>query len=155
MIIDLDKLFEDYLREIVMPQVGKVKPEVLEAQIPDMYEEWKDTPSVDLDGLSPRDYVAKLDDECRLIEIVREHCNTIYDKDTLEELLTVVRSEKGRIEAQSGSHDDLMMALAIAHHIREQVIFMEEPIITNPQFRFNVERMASSQLEYGEEMVVI
>ena len=91
----------------------------------------------------------------RLIEIVREHCDTIYDKDTLEELLTVVRSEKGRIEAQSGSHDDLMMALAIAHHIREQVIFMEEPIITNPQFRFNVERMASSQLEYGEEMVVI
>lgn len=91
----------------------------------------------------------------RLIEIVREHCDTIYDKDTLEELLTVVRSEKGRIEAQSGSHDDLMMALAIAHHIREQVIFMEEPIITNPQFRFNVERMASSQLDYGEEMVVI
>lgn len=91
----------------------------------------------------------------RLIEIVREHCDTIYDKDTLEELLTVVRSEKGRIEAQSGSHDDLMMALAIAHHIREQVIFMEEPIITNPQFRFNVERMASSRLDYGEEMVVI
>ena len=91
----------------------------------------------------------------RLIEIVREHCDTIYDKDTLEELLTVVRSEKGRIEAQSGSHDDLMMALAIAHHIREQVIFMEEPIITNPQYRFNVERMASSQLDYGEEMVVI
>ena len=91
----------------------------------------------------------------RLIEIVREHCDTIYDKDTLEELLTVVRSEKGRIEAQSGSHDDLMMALAIAHHIREQVIFMEEPIITNPQFKFNVERMASSQLDYGEEMVVI
>ena len=91
----------------------------------------------------------------RLIEIVREHCNTINDKDTLEELLTIVRNEKGRIEAPSGGHDDQMMGLAIAHHIREQVTFMDEPIIVNPQYRFDVERMAQTQLDYGEEMVVV
>ena len=34
-----------------------------------------------------------------LIEIVREHTETINDKDTLEELLTIIRNEKGRIEA--------------------------------------------------------
>ena len=91
----------------------------------------------------------------RLIEIVREHCNTINDKDTLEELLTIVRNEKGRIEAPDGGHDDQMMGLAIAHHIREQVAFMDEPIIVNPQYHFNVERMMQTQLDYGEEMVVV
>lgn len=68
----------------------------------------------------------------RLVEIVREHCDTINDKDTLEELLTIIRSERGRIEAPSGGHDDLMMALAIAHQIREQVYFPAEPIAINP-----------------------
>lgn len=68
----------------------------------------------------------------RLIEIVREHCDTINDKETLEELLTIVRNERGRIEAPQGGHDDLMMALAIAHQIREQVHFPAEPIVTNP-----------------------
>ena len=34
----------------------------------------------------------------RLIEIVREHCDTINDSETLEELLTIIRNEKGRID---------------------------------------------------------
>lgn len=91
----------------------------------------------------------------RLIEIVREHCDTINDKDTLEELLTIVRNEKGRIEAPEGGHDDMMMGLAIAHHIREQVVFINEPIVVNPQTHFNVERYTQTQYDYGEDMVVI
>ena len=91
----------------------------------------------------------------RLIEIVREHCDTINDKDTLEELLTIIRNEKGRIEAPEGGHDDQMMGLAIAHHIREQVVFIDEPIIVNPQYRFNVEKYNEVQCDYGETMTVI
>lgn len=91
----------------------------------------------------------------RLIEIVREHCDTINDKDTLEELLTIIRNEKGRIEAPEGGHDDQMMGLAIAHHIREQVVFMDEPIIVNPQYRFNVEKYNEVQYDYGDTMTVI
>lgn len=91
----------------------------------------------------------------RLIEIVREHCNTINDRDTLEELLTIVRNEKGRIEAPEGSHDDNMMGLAIAHHIREQVVFDNEPIIINPQYHFNIERTNETQYDYGEEMTIV
>ena len=37
-----------------------------------------------------------------LIEVVREHTELINDKDTLEELLRIVRNEKGRIEAPEG-----------------------------------------------------
>ena len=91
----------------------------------------------------------------RLIEIVREHCDTINDKDTLEELLTIVRNEKGRVEAAEGAHDDMMMGLAIAHQIREQVVFPAEPININPQYHFNLERQNQTQYDYGEEIVVI
>ena len=91
----------------------------------------------------------------RLIEIVREHCDTINDKDTLEELLTIIRNEKGRIEAPEGGHDDQMMGLAIAHHIREQVVFDADVIHVNPQYHFNVQREYEVQNDYGEEMTVI
>ena len=91
----------------------------------------------------------------KLIEIVREHCDTINDKDTLEELLTIVRNEKGRIEAPQGGHDDMMMGLAIAHEIREQVVFINEPITVNPQYHFTLERKAQVELDYGEEMTIV
>ena len=91
----------------------------------------------------------------RLIEIVREHCDTINDKATLEELLTIIRNEKGRIEAPQGGHDDMMMGLAIAHHIREQVIFTNEPIITPSQYHFGVQKQMQKQYDYGETITVI
>ena len=91
----------------------------------------------------------------RLIEIVREHCDTINDRATLEELLTIIRNEKGRIEAPQGGHDDMMMGLAIAHQIRDQVVFINEPIIVNPQHHFNIERMRERQYDYGEDITVV
>lgn len=91
----------------------------------------------------------------RLIEIVREHADTINDKDTMEELLTIVRNEKGRIEAPEGGHDDHMMGLAIAHQIREQVVFMQEPIEIRPAYRFHIERQSEVQSDCGGEIVVI
>ena len=74
-----------------------------------------------------------------LIQVVREHTETINDKDTLEELLTIIRNEKGRIEAPEGGHDDQMMGLAIAHEARSQVTFTQEQINIYPQFNFSWE----------------
>jgi phage terminase large subunit len=91
----------------------------------------------------------------RLIEIVREHCNLLCDKETLEELLTIIRNEKGRIEAPQGGHDDMMMGLAIAHHIREQVVFINEPIIMQSQYDFNIQRQSANQYDYGETRRII
>ena len=90
----------------------------------------------------------------RLIEIVREHSETINDKETLEELLTIIRNEKGRIEAPEGGHDDQMMSLAIAHQIREQVVFSNEPIVVNPQYQFSFERQ-EEYYDYGDQIVVV
>lgn len=91
----------------------------------------------------------------RLIEVVREHCDTICDRETLEELLTIVRNEKGRVEAPEGGHDDMMMGLAIAHEIREQVVFPTEPIIMNPKISFDMERSMAAVCDYGEEITII
>lgn len=90
----------------------------------------------------------------RLIELVREHVELINDKDTIEELLTIIRNEKGRIEAPEGGHDDQMMGLAIAHEIRNQVSFVQEPITPYPEFKeFSIEIDTDS--DYGEEIVII
>jgi phage terminase large subunit len=91
----------------------------------------------------------------KLIEIVREHCETINDEATLEELLTIIRNEKGRIEAPQGGHDDMMMGLAIAHHIREQVVFYKEPIIVPPQRNFNVEKKNEIFYDFGEVITIV
>lgn len=56
----------------------------------------------------------------RLVSIVREHSEWIMDETTLGEMLTFVRNEKGRAEAQNGAHDDCVMALAIAYFCRAQ-----------------------------------
>ena len=50
----------------------------------------------------------------------------IHDYDTLGEMLTFVKNEAGRAEAQEGKHDDCVMALAIAHHIRPQQSYLVE-----------------------------
>lgn len=87
-----------------------------------------------------------------LIEIVREHIDLINDKDTLEELLTIIRNEKGRIEAPVGGHDDQMMGLAIAHYIRTQVVFIQEPIKIYPEFNFKEEKQ---NYDYGEKIEIV
>jgi phage terminase large subunit len=46
--------------------------------------------------------------------------NTINDRKTLEEMLTFVRNEQGRPEAEEGAHDDHILALGIAHYTRHQ-----------------------------------
>lgn len=54
-----------------------------------------------------------------LVETVREHVGWLNDPDTLREMLSFVRNRQGRPEAQSGAHDDCVMALAIAYYVRE------------------------------------
>lgn len=66
-----------------------------------------------------------------LVQIVRESCELFNDVDTLNEMLTFVRNEKGRPEAQLGSHDDLIMAMCIVYYIREQqsMKVIEQPTV--------------------------
>lgn len=55
-----------------------------------------------------------------LVSVVRENISLINDRETLGEMLTFVRNERGRAEAEKTAHDDCIMALAIAYFTREQ-----------------------------------
>lgn len=64
-----------------------------------------------------------------LQRIFKENIEQIPDVDILKEGLTFIKNEKGRPEAQEGSHDDLIMGTAIAYHIKSQqsnVVQIEE-----------------------------
>lgn len=90
----------------------------------------------------------------RLIEVVREHTELINDKDTLEELLTIIKNEKGRVEAPEGGHDDQMMGLAITYEIRGQVSFSESDIPMDMTYQFKFEE-EETQYDYGETITVV
>lgn len=55
-----------------------------------------------------------------LVGMMREHPELVNDGETLNEMLTFGRNQKGRPEAAEGAHDDCVMALAIAFYIRDQ-----------------------------------
>lgn len=56
----------------------------------------------------------------QLREAIRNRVIGLTDRDTLRELSTFVADpETGKIEADTGCHDDCVMALAIANHIHE------------------------------------
>jgi phage terminase large subunit len=61
----------------------------------------------------------------QLIEMVRETPEILADKTTIDEMLTFVRDESGKPQAQEGAHDDTVMSLAIAYASREQQSFVD------------------------------
>lgn len=94
-----------------------------------------------------------------LQEIVHDSIEVINDKDTLREMLTFIINEKGRMEAEQGYHDDLVMALAIAYYIRGQQDFKKfekEPEYQNIQEQ--VEKIFGKDInnieeDYGDDIV--
>ena len=61
-----------------------------------------------------------------LIKAVREDVSILNDDTTMGEMLTFVRDEHYKPTAEEGAHDDCVMALAIAHHIRPQQDYLPE-----------------------------
>lgn len=63
-----------------------------------------------------------------LIRVLREDVSVLSDEDTLLEMLTFVRNDKLRPEAEEGAHDDCIMALAIAYYVRpQQTMAVKDP----------------------------
>lgn len=58
-----------------------------------------------------------------LVEEVRDNINQFNDLDTLNEMLTFIRNEKGRPEAADNEHDDCIMSMGITYYIRNQQSF--------------------------------
>lgn len=71
-----------------------------------------------------------------LIRVLRDHIELVNDETTLLEMLTFVRNEKMRPEAEQGAHDDCVLALAIAHFIRPQQSMNITPKATSKRARW-------------------
>lgn len=78
-----------------------------------------------------------------LKKAIREEPSIECHPETLSEMLTYVKDEKGRTNAQEGYHDDLVMATAITHFIAPQqalldkVVVEEAPDIVQKNFHLN------------------
>lgn len=86
-IIDVDKLFDKYISDYVYSNIGKVKPEEIENQIPLLYEKFGDANIKELDGLTPNTYYASFSDSDK-IECLKAHLdNKVSVSDFLCEAL--------------------------------------------------------------------
>ena len=74
----------------------------------------------------------------QLVEIAREHIDKIVDRETLQEMLSFVNL-KGKPQASEGTHDDLVMALAIAYEGFKQIphrpLFNDKKVIEDREDR--------------------
>lgn len=82
-----------------------------------------------------------------LMRIFRESPHLFNDRDTLYEMLSFIRTPSGRIEADSGMHDDHVMALAIAYFIRDDVSLSEPPKVYRRKVNFAFERERTEGIE--------
>ena len=90
-----------------------------------------------------------------LVELVRDHTDIFNDERTLREMLTMVKKENRKQEAEEGYHDDKVMSMAITQHAVSQVIFINEPIEVPPQTHFNIEKHYQTAYDYGEEITIV
>ena len=73
-IIDIDELFDKHISDFVYQNIGKVKPEEIENQIPKLYEEFGDKSLVELDGKTPNNYYLQFE-ITDLLECLKSHIN--------------------------------------------------------------------------------
>lgn len=90
-----------------------------------------------------------------LVELVRENVGIFNSEKLLRQMLTMVRKENGKQEAEEGYHDDKVMSAAIGYNAVSQVVFDTEPINVPSQFNFNLEKKTEVHYDYGEQIEVI
>lgn len=71
-IIDVDKLFDAYISDYVYSNIGKIKPEEIENEIPVLYEKFGDAKLKELDDLTPNTYYKSFSDRENLATL-KEH----------------------------------------------------------------------------------
>jgi len=87
-IIDLDKLFDKYIEKYVYENIGKIKPEEIENQIPVLYEKFGDEVSPVLGGATPNGYYRQFSVE-ELLSALKMHLeNGVSVSDFLCEAIT-------------------------------------------------------------------
>ncbi len=71
-VLDLDKMFDKYIEKYVYDNVGKIKPEEIENNIPILYEKFGEEKLTELSGETPNGYYRNFDVET-LLKTLKEH----------------------------------------------------------------------------------
>ena len=71
-IIDIDALFDKYISDYVYKNIGKVKPEEIENQIPILYEKFGKEKLDELDGKTPETYYTNCS-ASELLDVLKKH----------------------------------------------------------------------------------
>lgn len=92
-IIDLDKLFDKYISGYVYKNIGKVKPEEIENNIPVLYDKFGDEKLEELDGKTPNSFYREYSAE-ELLECLKTHAD---EKVPVSDFLceAIIASENG------------------------------------------------------------
>lgn len=77
--VDFDKLFDDFLNAYLAETLGKVKPEVIEKEIPAKYVEWMCTPCKELEGKTPHQFIEDLKSSGKLGEYLLSYVEADQD----------------------------------------------------------------------------
>ena len=88
-----------------------------------------------------------------LVQIVRENVDKINDGRILREMLTFVRKDDGKQEAENGFHDDLVMGTAIAFYTMLQINPDNDIIQLKNKTNFSFEIQPGNEI--GDEITVI
>lgn len=71
-VFDMDEIFDKYISDFVYKNIGKIKPEDIENQIPILYEKFGNEKLNELDGKTPNEYYTSFTAQ-ELIECLKEH----------------------------------------------------------------------------------
>lgn len=71
-IIDMDAIFDEYISDFVYKNVGKLKPEEIEDQMPILYEKFGNEKLAQLDNKTPNEYYKQFTAE-QLLECLKTH----------------------------------------------------------------------------------
>ena len=105
-IIDIDELFDKYISDFVYQNIGKVKPEEIENQIPKLYEEFGDKKLKDLDNFTPNTYYLNFD-ILELLECLKTHITKCVSvSDFLCEAITKNKENEGALVSALDDKDE-------------------------------------------------
>ena len=147
-IIDVDELFDKYISNYVYKNIGKVKPEEIEDNIPKLYEKFGKEKLDELDGLTPETYYKKYSAK-ELLECLKSHIEKgVSVPDFLCEALTEKKdSEKDFLLALDSEQNDEFIAYLM------NILLDMDVILTRRYFEFIVSNYPENICELATELL--
>jgi hypothetical protein len=118
-ILDIDKLFDKYIESYVYSNIGKIKPEEIENNIPVLYVKFGNESLKELDGKTPNEYYKNFTAE-ELLGALKEHLEkNVSVSDFLCEALTFNPKNADAIAKELSADNDEQFTLYLMNMLEE------------------------------------